>query len=74
MKFRVVFKTPDALHDAVKDALGDEDEDDDEDESEDGPTAKSLISFAERWVRWGEYVTVEFDTVAGTATVVPNGR
>jgi hypothetical protein len=28
---------------------------------------------AKRFVKYGEYVTVEFDTEAGTATVVPIG-
>jgi len=26
-----------------------------------------------KWVKYGEYVTIEFDTLAGTATVVPAG-
>jgi hypothetical protein len=25
-----------------------------------------------RWIRWGEYVTIEIDTDEGTARVVPN--
>jgi hypothetical protein len=30
-----------------------------------------MQEFASRWVKYGEYITIEFDTEAGTATVVP---
>ena len=29
-----------------------------------------LNAFTKKWIRWGEYLTVEFDDEAGTATVV----
>lgn len=31
-----------------------------------------LKKFAGRWLTYGEYMTVEFDTEAGTAVVVPS--
>lgn len=34
---------------------------------------KCFEAFAAKWVKYGEYVTIEFDTDAGTATVVPAG-
>ena len=54
MKFCVCFKTPDAL-----DYL-----DLDEDESEEA------LDFARQYVKYGEYITIEFDTDAGTAVAV----
>ncbi len=29
-------------------------------------------SFLKKWIEYGEYVTIEFDTVEGTAVVVEN--
>lgn len=72
MKLQVVFKTPDAVEAAMEDA----------EHNCDGPNscpdceteewalyeAKLLTK---KFVRHGEYITVEFDTEAGTATVVP---
>lgn len=76
MKFRVHMKDPDTLHDAVKEAadasaaavdgLG---------ESERAYLAKSraddALRVCRRWFEFGEYLTVEIDTDAGTAVVVP---
>lgn len=58
MKFTVVFKTPDAVCNAVN-ALNIDDL-----EQEDA------AQFANKWVEYGEYVRIEFDTNAGTATVL----
>ena len=33
--------------------------------------AKAVRAMLTKFVEWGEYVTVEFDTEAGTARVVP---
>lgn len=75
MKFQVTMKDPDALHDACDDAakedvakLGLEA---DEAEMLVENRAKKLRDFAGRWMRFDEYITVEFDTEAGTAVVVP---
>jgi hypothetical protein len=72
MKFRVVFKTPDAVEDALRSDLPEPaDEDDEEAVYCLQETIDEAIDFAARWVRYGESVTVEFDTEANTATVVP---
>lgn len=79
MKFRVQMKDPDGPSDClqeeaerlvneisgVKDGL-------DADEIEQLVESKreKLQAFARKWMRYGEYLTVEFDTEAGTATVV----
>jgi hypothetical protein len=58
MKFRLSFKTPDAL-----DYL------DEHDDDPEGVEAKK--EFAKRFIKFGELVTVEFDTKAETAVAIP---
>jgi len=70
MKFRVTMKTPDALDYALEDleeqmiehAFLDKDERDEQ--------INEARDFANRWIKWGEYIEVEFDTKEGTATIV----
>lgn len=75
MKFRVTMKDPDCLHDAIKEAV----------EADvaalDLPLDEAAVvadvrsakarSVCATWFRFDEYITVEIDTDAGTATVVP---
>lgn len=77
MKFKVTMKDPDCLHDAIREAV----------EAEVGKLMglfaserKTLIDeriervyegCSKKWFRYGEYLDVEIDTDAGTATVVP---
>ncbi len=77
MKITVTFKNPDGISDATKEAVreavaaiedlspGYERELLEESREEDANEALS------KWVEYGEYVRIEFDTVAGTATVLP---
>lgn len=61
MKLRVTFKTPDALEYALKDAA-------------EGTSEEDIIAMehlTSRFVQYGEYVTIKFDTESGTATVLP---
>ena len=79
MKFTVTFKTPDAVDDTISDiVLHDERleaiEDGDERLDAEFALKAELKEFTEKWVRYGEYVDVEFDTDAGTVTVLENGR
>jgi hypothetical protein len=66
MKLRVTFKCPDAVDCAIKDAVDalDLTSDDAMDVSED------IRGKVTPWIKYGEYVTIEFDTDANTATVV----
>ena len=75
MKFMIQFKDPDAVYDAIQDAVrvslaeraglsGDELE-----ALEDVRAAKCR-AFIGPWVEYGEYVRIEFDMEAGTATVL----
>jgi hypothetical protein len=57
MKFRVTFKTPDAVDDAIDEyGMGFKEE---------------IQAAAHKFVTYGEYVTIEFDTKTKTAIVVP---
>lgn len=58
MKFTVMFKTPDALDYALIEITGKERE-----------AAKKL---AEKYIRAGEIVRLEFDVIEQTVKVVPN--
>lgn len=75
MKFKVTLKDPDGVFDAVEDVVNEAEDLKNlhEQEAEAAATARKerLRAFMGAWVEYGEYVTVEFDTEAGTARVVP---
>ncbi len=72
MTFQVTFKTPDAVLDAVSEAVSREYPDlPDEEWTE---KRDEILRVTDRFTRYGEYVTIEFDTEAGTATVQKVGR
>jgi hypothetical protein len=75
VKFRVTMKNPDSLFVSAQEAavesvrplgLGEH-----EAEYLADKRREEYEKFAGKWMKWGEYLTVEFDTEAGTATVVP---
>jgi hypothetical protein len=68
MKIRVMFKTPDAVERAIDDVVDADDALDDEDRALLKTQADNFIC---GFVRYGELITIEFDTEAETATVVP---
>lgn len=78
MKIKVTLKDPDTMQDAVEDAvrayyksdavIGINHEQRDMIAEAETNTVKADIT--SRWMPYGEYLTVEFDTDAGTATVV----
>lgn len=74
MKFRVTMKDPDTLHDACREAaeksLGEAALDDDEREVLIEKRQEKYAEIAAKWFEYGEYVTIEIDTNAKTATVV----
>jgi len=75
VKIKVTLKDPDTMRDAVRDsvtkdvkALGLSDR-----ESKlliDDRTETESAEISDRWMEYGEYLSVEFDTEAGTATVI----
>ena len=76
MKINVLFKTPGALDQAVEDYVEEllvsmmkKRSLDPDDAEELRVEAVEKIHGLKKWVRRGEYVTIEFDLTAGTATV-----
>lgn len=74
MKFKVTMKDPDTLHDAIRDAIKKDLKeygvtDKDEQEALQEIRAEKIGKLTSKWFEYGEYLTVEIDTDAGTATV-----
>lgn len=74
MKFKVTMKDPDTLQDAISDAVTADLEKinglDPEDRKALFDTRQQTVAnIASQWFRYGEYVTIEIDTDAKTATV-----
>lgn len=75
MKFTVTIKDPDVFADAVQEAVTAEvralNLDEDEADAVIERRTEKVNDILKRWVEYGEYIRVEFDTDAKTATVVP---
>lgn len=74
MKFRVTMKDQDTLGDAITDALKEEaaniaELDDEEREALVEHRQETVGEICRQWFKYGEYLTVEIDTEAKTATV-----
>lgn len=79
MKIRVTMKDPDCLHNAVREQVKTEiDKLTGLFETERDHLVEDRIEHINRgcskWFRYGEYLTVEIDTEAGTCVVVPAGQ
>jgi len=79
MKFRVTLKDPDGPYECIQDAAKEmvnaiRGIDEGEKKGLVEKRVETLRDFAGRWMEYGEYITVEFDTDAGTAVVVRNPR
>lgn len=70
MKFRVTFKTPDAVETAIMDELSPRIAESEDEKLDREDKIEELKEFASQWVKYDEYITVEFDTEAGTCRVV----
>ena len=76
MKFTVTFKSPDGVSDSIRRAANESVEcpsvvhDDCTCEYDIEEVEDKLKAFIGPWVEFGEYLDVEFDTEAGTATVL----
>lgn len=68
MKFTVTFKTPDAVESGIEASLVYAEELSEEAKDSEMDKMKSL---ANRYVEYGEYVTLEFDTDKNSVTVLP---
>lgn len=77
MKFQITFKDPDGVHDSITEVISDQlshfqylnNKLPNQDEVEQN-WREQINESISKWVDYGEYITVEFDTDAGTATVV----
>lgn len=79
MKFRIDMKDPDGVHDslehAVKESLAAvEGIDDEEREILKDQRRDTFKMTMAKFFKYGEYLSVEIDTEAGTCTVLPAGR
>lgn len=74
MKIRVTMKDPDTLDDSVRDAVAqsflDSELSTEEVEAASEVRREKMRAACDRWFKWGEYLTVEIDTDAGTCVVV----
>lgn len=80
MKVRVLVKDPDAMSDAIanavlawRESLADMSEEE-KDAAQQVRAAKVRAAIVGRWVQWGEYYEIEFDTEAMTARVLAKGE
>lgn len=76
MKFKVSMKDPDTLSDAIEEALARAIEglavtDEEERQAVAVVRREKVSALCAKWFEYGEYLTVEIDTDAGTCTVVP---
>ncbi|UOF79954.1 hypothetical protein [Caudoviricetes sp.] len=75
MKFQVSIKDPDSLYDALNEAieldLAKSGLSEDEQEMLKQSRYEKESEKCSKWVEYGEYYVIEFDTDAMTATVVP---
>lgn len=76
MKIRVTLKDPDTMHDSVDDAFMRLPRPNGISKSEwavlcEARASDAKSEIARRWMAYGEYLEVEFDLEAGTATVLP---
>lgn len=83
MKFQLTFKTPDVLDQIIEKQSNhcdnhidrDYDSDDcnlcDEVDNRSSENIAAIEECAEKFIRYSEYITIEFDTETKTATVVP---
>jgi uncharacterized protein (UPF0332 family) len=65
MKIRITFKSPDGVYEAFKEHFPESNQCE-----EDSNEEEQARDFIDKYVRYSEYITVEFDTVAKTATVL----
>lgn len=75
-KIKVTLKDPDVLYDAVEEQVESELQGmpDDEAEAVHDLRVEKYQEIASTWFEYGEYLTIEIDTDAKTARVVPVGE
>ncbi len=69
MKFQITFKTPDVVEDTIRKELLEKGLDVDSEAH--FANQEAMTDVTDKFVGWGESVTIEFDTDKKTAVVVP---
>ena len=69
MKIRLSFKCPDAVDTALEEEFGNSDPDKVSEDQVDNLVAAKAV--CDKFIKYGEYVSIEMDTETGSATVVP---
>lgn len=72
MKLKITLKDPDGVYESIKDAAQSsipEGLDESESESLVESRHEKISEECKPWIKYGEYVTIEIDTEAGTAAV-----
>jgi hypothetical protein len=77
MKIKIQLKDPDGFYDGIREVakrVGDEIQgiSDDTRELVEDKTHDDISEILSKWVEFGEYITIVFDTEEGTATVLEN--
>lgn len=77
MKLKITFKDPDGVSESIREAVENQVQDiadisEEERESVSEKRQESTHEALEQWIDSREYITVEFDTIARTATVIKN--
>jgi hypothetical protein len=74
MKFTVTMKDPDGLDTSIDDAIQDDESllemAKDEQKAVIGARKQRMRDVCKRWFEYGEYIRIEIDVEAGTATVL----
>jgi hypothetical protein len=76
MKIKITVKDPDGVYESINEAVKKSVasieglEDFEREEMEESRT-ESVGEKLSKWIEYGEYITVEFDTETGEATVIP---
>lgn len=76
MKFTVTMKDPDTLHDSIREVVAEEvnamaNLDAEEKEGVIDNRVENTLALCKTWFEYSEYVSIEIDTDAKTATVLP---
>ena len=75
MKFKITLKDPDGVDNSIREyakSLFDNLPLSEEEKNDCAYTREGVLhSELEKWIKYGEYITIEFDLVKKTATVVP---
>lgn len=80
MKFRITFKDPDGVSNCLREAANESfralapSMTEEELEGAIDMRYDAMLDALGKWIKWGEYITIEFDPIAKTATVIETNK